>query len=121
MPCSQQGLIPPYSTFCTGVTLLECVESKSGHPKVQAFQPFGGMFPASLMEKNRMQKPLSSSIFSSLFPLNLCLQHFPFFCYLPFTNVWQKLFFQEENLKACHEPWDPEGTLMGFSGKQNLS
>lgn len=47
---------------------------------------------------------------------------FPFFfCYLPFTNVWQKLFFQEENLKACHEPLDPEGAEMGFSGKQNLS
>ena len=46
---------------------------------------------------------------------------FLFFCYLPFTNVWQKLFFQEENLKACHEPLDPEGAQMGFSGKQNLS
>ena len=56
---------------------LECVESKSGHPKVWAFQPFEGMFPASLMEKTRMQKLLSSSIFSSLFPLNLCLQHPP--------------------------------------------
>ena len=68
-----------------------------------------------------MQKLLSSSIFSSLFPLNLCLQHPPPLFLSAFTNVWQKLFFQEENLKACHEPLDPESAQMGFSGKQSLS
>ena len=78
-----------------------------------------GMFCPSLMEGTRMQKPLSSPIFSLLFPLNLCLQRFPFLCYLPFTNVWQKPFFQEENLKACHQPLGMEGSQMGFSGERN--
>ena len=97
---------------------LECVESKSGHPKVWAFQPFEGMFPASLMEKTRMQKLLSSSIFSSLFPLNLCLQHFPPF-FICLSQMFGKNFsFSRKTWRHAMNHWTQRVLRWVFLGNK---